>query len=249
MQDDVYQAMFEIEDRHWWYVAKQQIVLNLLSRYLPRNNGVKPRVADLGCGCGAMLKQLSTDYDAVGFDGSPHAIEFCRQRGVQAEIAKFPEGPQLPPGSFDAVLLLDVLEHLEDDVTAMKNSAALLRPGGIMICTVPAYQRLWTYWDKLHHHFRRYSRTRLGKLLDQPELKIELLSYANTVLFPLAASIRLVQKWNEPTNPKADMNVPMAPVNWAFRMIYASERHLLGRVPLPFGLSVVAVARKQNVLT
>ena len=87
MQDDVYQTMFEVEDRHWWYVAKQQIVLSLLRRYLPSANGIRPRVADLGCGCGAMLTRLSRDYDAIGIDGSPHAIDFCARRGVKAQPA------------------------------------------------------------------------------------------------------------------------------------------------------------------
>jgi SAM-dependent methyltransferase len=244
MQDDVYQTMFEVEDRHWWYVAKQQIVLSLLRRYLPPANGTRPRVADLGCGCGAMLTRLSRDYDAIGIDGSPHAIDFCARRGVKAQLVDFTDGLSLSNGQFDAVLMLDVLEHLEDDRAAAMQAASLLRSGGIMICTVPAYRWLWSYWDDLHHHFRRYNRRQLGELLKGAGLKPQLLSYANTALFPLAATIRTLQKNQKPANPKAAMHVPIAPVNWALRTMYASERHLLGRVPLPFGLSVIAVAAK-----
>jgi SAM-dependent methyltransferase len=244
MQEDVYQAMYEIEDRHWWYAAKQQIVLNLLGRYLPPHNGARPRVADLGCGCGAMLGRLKTDYDGVGVDGSPHAIAFCAQRGVHAELGQLCSDIRLPRGEFDAVLLLDVLEHLEDDRPSVEHAATLLRPGGIMICTSPAYQWLWSYWDTLHHHYRRYSRSQFGRLFDQPDLRLELLSYANTALFPVAATVRMFQRFSKPTNEKAAMHVPIAPVNWALRTMYSSERHLLGRVPMPFGLSVVAVARK-----
>lgn len=244
MQDDVYQTMFEVEDRHWWYAAKQRIVLNLLQRYLPHTNGTKPRVADLGCGCGAMLAKLGSDFDAVGVDGSPHAIEFAAKRGVRVELGKFPDALPLPEGQFDAVLLLDVLEHLEDDHSAVRQASQLLRPGGIIIATVPAYEWLWSYWDDLHHHFRRYRRSQLGGVFRAQKLKVEVISYANMALFPVAAAVRLMQRSSKPANPKAAMRVPISPVNWTLRTIYSSERHLLGRVKLPFGLSVIAVGRK-----
>jgi 2-polyprenyl-3-methyl-5-hydroxy-6-metoxy-1,4-benzoquinol methylase len=245
MQDDVYQAMFEIEDRHWWYAAKQLIVLNLLRRYAPpRTNGAKPKIADLGCGCGAMLNRMGSEFDAIGVDGSPRAIEFCNKRGVRAELGQLLTGMTLPPGQFDGVLLLDVLEHIEQDRASVEEAAGLLRPGGVMICTSPAYQWLWSYWDTLHHHFRRYNKSQFGALFDQPNLKIELLSYANMALFPLAMAVRMAQRVIRPNNEKGDMKIPMAPLNWLFHTVYVNERHVLGRIPLPFGLSVVAVARK-----
>src|SRR5690349_10951775 len=117
MRDDVYSEMFRIEDAHWWYVSKQEIVLDLLRRYLPAPaNGERPRVADLGCGCGAMLNRMKDRYDAVGVDGSPHAIEFSAKRGIRVDLGSLPDGISLPKSSYDAVLLLDVLEHLQDDV-------------------------------------------------------------------------------------------------------------------------------------
>lgn len=246
MQDDVYRTMFEIEDHHWWYTAKQRIVLSLLDRYLAPHNGTKPRVADLGCGCGAMLARLKDQYDAVGVDGSPHAIEFCAKRGIQAELGQLGETLALQPASFDAVLLLDVLEHLEHDRKTIEQAVGLLKPGGILICTVPAFQWLWSYWDTIHHHYRRYRRRQFGKLFENIGLKIEVLSYANTLLFPVAASVRTLQRLRKPANQQTSMRVPMAPLNWTLRKIYAGERHMLGRVPMPFGLSIVSVARKMG---
>lgn len=244
MQEDVYKTMYEVEDRHWWYTAKQQIVLNLLHRYIAPMNGSKPRIADLGCGCGVMLQRLSKDFDAIGVDGSDRAIEFCEKRGVKAQLGKFPNELALPENSFDAVLLLDVLEHLEDDRGAVEQAAKLLRKGGILIATVPAYESLWSYWDDLHHHFRRYRRSQLGGILREKGLRTEVVSYANMALFPIAASVRLAQRFAKPAHPKGAMRVPIAPINWTLRTVYAGERHLLGRVRLPFGLSAVAVARK-----
>jgi SAM-dependent methyltransferase len=251
MQQDVYQSMFEVEDRHWWYTAKQQIVLHLLRRYLtPAPDGARRRIVDLGCGCGAMLARLEVEFDAVGVDGSLQAIKFCERRGVKAELGQLlGEDLKLPREHFDAVLLLDVLEHLPDDVAAVRSAAGVLKPGGIIISTVPAFQWLWSYWDELHHHYRRYSRDRVTTLYaSDPRLKLEMVSYANTTLFPIAATVRLFHRFTCSTNGHSEaasaIRVPAAPVNWALRTIYASERHLLGRIPSPFGLSVIAVARK-----
>jgi SAM-dependent methyltransferase len=187
---------------------------------------------------------MNADFDAVGVDGSPHAIEFCNRRGVPAQLSRLDSAITLPRESFDAVLLLDVLEHLDDDLGAVETATSLLRSGGIMICTVPAYMWLWSHWDTIHHHYRRYSRSSFRQLLTRPDLRIEVLSYANSALFPVAASVRMYQRMTGVKDDKAAMKVPAAPVNWMLRTVYSNERHLLGRLPIPFGLSVVAVARK-----
>lgn len=243
MRDDVYEEMFRIEDTHWWYVSKQRIVLNLIERYAKSANG-QLNIADLGCGCGAMLSRLRSKHQVVGVDPSPHAIEFSAQRGITVQQGSFPDQIPLPRDNYDAVLMLDVIEHLQDDYAGVKTAASLLKVGGVAIITVPAYQWLWSDWDELHHHFRRYNRAMLRKVLDAANLKIEVLSYANTTLFPLAAAARVVHKMRKQKIESADMKVPPAPVNATFRTLYSFERHFLGRVPLPFGLSVVAVARR-----
>ena len=246
MNEELYPEMYEMEQRHWWFAAKHRIVASLLRRYLaPRANGVKPRVADLGCGCGMMLRVLSADYDVVGTDASPQAIAFCAQRGVKAVIGLFPNDIPLERGSWDAVLLLDVLEHLDEDAPSARTAAALLKPGGIMVCTVPAYQWLWSKRDAHHQHKRRYSKPQFRRLFDQPGMKLELLSHMNTMLFPAAAAARLTRKLFPIKDGQTDLRVPPAPVNAALRTAFASERALLGRAWMPFGLSLVAVARKE----
>ncbi|MCS7033981.1 MAG: class I SAM-dependent methyltransferase [Phycisphaerae bacterium] len=265
MRDDVYEEMFRIEDRHWWYVSKQRIVASLIRRFacggrwgsaagtsggseVPPGDGIRPRlrIADLGCGCGAMLERLRGEHDVVGVDPSPLAIEFSARRGIAVLQGSFPDQIPLPRESFDVVLLLDVIEHLQDDRAGLATAARLLRTGGVLIATVPAYQWLWSDWDELHHHYRRYNRRRLGAALRSVGLRIELLSYANTMLFPLAAAARVVHKVRRKKMESTDMRIPPAPINALFRGLYSFERHLLGRVPLPFGLSVVAVARRDR---
>jgi SAM-dependent methyltransferase len=249
MRDDVYEEMFRIEDAHWWYVSKRRIVSSLIARYAGSNGQAGTlKVADLGCGCGAMLSRLrEAGHECVGVDPSPLAIEFSARRGLAVLKGSFPDQIPLDRDAYDVALMLDVIEHLQDDVAGLRASSAILRPGGRLIITVPAYQWLWSDWDTLHHHFRRYNRSTLrGSLEAAGGLEIELLSYANTALFPLAALARMLHRLRGGKIESADMKVPPAPVNALFRGIYSAERHALGRVPMPFGLSVVAVARKQG---
>jgi 2-polyprenyl-3-methyl-5-hydroxy-6-metoxy-1,4-benzoquinol methylase len=249
MREELYDEMFEMEQRHWWFAAKHQIVSSLLRRYLPRvENGSRPRIADLGCGCGMLLSKLRDAYDVRGMDASPQAIEFCARRGVTVEKGGLPEDVPLERGAFDAVLLLDVLEHLGDDRSSAVAAAQLLRPGGILFCTVPAYPWLWSPRDEHHHHKRRYTAAAFRKLFeDQRELRLELFSHYNSWLFPVAAAARVASKFTPPRDAGGtDLSVPPAPLNTLLRHTFASERHLLGRVRLPAGLSLIAIARKTS---
>ncbi len=244
MRDELYQEMFEMEQHHWWFAAKHRIVGNLIDRMLPlQPDGRRAQVADLGCGCGMMLYKLKDRYEVVGIDGSLKAIEFSALRGVPVKLGDFPDNIPLEQNSFDAVLLLDVLEHLERDVKTAQQAAKLLKPGGILICTVPAYEWLWSPRDEHHQHFRRYSGKRFRELMNATALKVELISFFNTWLFPLAAAGRLTARLRK-SDGMRDLRVPPQSVNATLATIFASERHLLGRVPLPFGLSLMGIARK-----
>jgi SAM-dependent methyltransferase len=241
MEAELYQRMFEQEQQHWWFRAKRRIVLTLLERLLPPRS----RIADVGCGCGATLLELAQRYEAIGMDGSPIAADFARRRGVSVVEGRLPDAIGLPQGSFDAVLMLDVLEHLDAPVESAKAAADLLRPGGLLLATVPAYQWLFSAHDVAHHHRRRYTRGALVQQLTAAGLTPIFSSYMNTSLFPLAAAARIAER-ALPRRGKASigLEVPPAPVNGLFQCLFASERHLLGRVRLPFGLSVIAAARK-----
>lgn len=247
MEAHLYQEMFEQEQRHWWFGAKRRIVLALLGRLVETGGKSRARVADLGCGCGATLAALQERYDAIGVDGSELAIEFAQRRGVKIVQGMLPEGLSLPGGEFDAVLMLDVLEHLDQDQASATAAAGLLRAGGILLVTVPAYQWLYSHHDAEHHHKRRYTRGQVYRILESAGLEVELCSYMNTMLFPLAALARAADRLvNRPGRAATGASIPPAPINALFGWLFAAERHVLGRLPLPFGLSVVAVARKRH---
>jgi SAM-dependent methyltransferase len=239
METYLYKEMFELERRHWWFAAKHRIVLAMLRRFLSAGNG-RARVADVGCGCGRMLELLLRDYDATGIDASPVAVEFAKQRNVPVVQVALPDGLTLPDGAFDAVLMLDVLEHLEDDVTSAAAVGRLLRPGGILLLTVPAFQWLYGPHDVAHHHKRRYNRAQLADVLRRAGFRVRYISYYNTLLFPLALVPRLLGR----AKPGQQVSTapPAAPINAVMQTIFAGERHVLGRLSLPFGLSLIAVA-------
>jgi SAM-dependent methyltransferase len=244
MQEELYAEIFVAEEKHWWFVARHRIVLHLLQAHLPPNSGTPYKVADLGCGCGMMLQRLKKRYDGVGIDGSQRAIEFAMQRGVDAKLGDLPDNVPLPKETYDAVLMLDVLEHLKQDRASVHVAASLLKPGGILICTAPAHMWLWTKFDEDHHHFRRYSNRQFRSLFDEPSIRLELLSHLNAILFAPAAMWRILATKLFERDRARYLRLP--PLNSLLGSVFAFERLLLGKVPLPLGLSFIAVARKGN---
>jgi SAM-dependent methyltransferase len=244
MQDEIYREMYRVEDRHWWFAGKRRIIRALVSRYVPPREGRAMRIADLGCGCGRNLEELPEGYTGVGLDASPIAIDFCRQRGVDARLGSLPGDVSLPQDAFDAVVMADVLEHIDDDVAAARAAARIVAPGGILVVTVPAIPSLWSSWDEIHGHKRRYSRKALRGILASTGLKKEFVSYYNTALLAPAVAFRLVRKLTK-RRGTGELKVTESHVNDALEAIFASERHILGRIPLPIGLSLVAVMRKE----
>ena len=136
--------------------------------------------------------------------------------------------------------MLDVLEHVEDDRAALKAIAARLRPGGSVLLTVPQYPWMWTGHDAASHHFRRYTKSTLRKVAEEAGLKLDLLQSFNSLLFPLAVVDRLAARLTNRSG--SDDNPPPPPINTFFTKVFAFERHLIGRVPMPPGLSLIAVA-------
>ena len=244
MEPQVYDEMFATEERHWWFCARRRIVLDLLRRYVPRCNGRRPRLVDLGCGGGANLAAFCADYDAWGTDTIDAAATCAGRRvGQRVCLGRLPDSVPFAPASFDAVVMTDVLEHIVDDRAAASTVIDLLVPGGVFIATVPVGQWLFTHRDTAHHHYRRYSRRGLAALMAGLPARIELLSHCNTFLFPPAAASRLASRVLG-SRSTTDLRVPSDPINGMLRSIFASERHLLGRAWLPFGLSLVLVARR-----
>lgn len=246
MIDPLYDEMYRLENRHWWFCAKRRIVGRALRKYLPPINASSPqKICDVGCGCGMMLQDLRNwGYDAVGVDASDKAQDYCRQRGITVQKGFLPDQLPLPPASMDAVLLLDVLEHVDDDANSFQAAVGLLRPGGILVCTVPACRWLWTQRDVHHEHKRRYSwRPFIDVLHSAPGTTVLAASYMNSFLFPLAVASRLASRIL-PAG-QTDLSIPPLGINKLLENLYVSESSLFLRgLRLPCGLSLFGAVRK-----
>jgi len=240
MDEALYHRHFAVEDSHWWFQGRAAVVLSLLDRFCPVGAG--EAYLDVGCGTGLILKALMERGRAIGVDMSPLAVDYARKRGIQ-EVYCQPLREVALQGIRVAVLL-DVIEHVEDDLELLRQVHDILLPGGQVLITVPAYPWLWSQHDVLNHHYRRYTRPQLAQVLTQSGFKIEKLTFYNTWLFLPA----LVQKLLSGTKTITDAaeTIPTVPplLNTLFREIFASERWFLPYLDFPFGVSLLALGRK-----
>lgn len=241
MEERLYRTFYDIEKSHWWFVARQRILKDIIERRAKLAPG--SRVLDIGCGTGAFLEMLSRDYQAYGTDSSSFAVELCRKRGLQhayqCTLETFPHQAL----RFDLITLLDVIEHIEHDAALLRQASAFLKPGGCAIITVPAYQFLWSRHDEVNQHKRRYVKSTLRRVLEGSGFHIEMISYFNTILFPAALASRLAERIFRPAKDTT-LDIPRPAVNKILTSIFAGERLLLRALPLPYGLSLLAFCRR-----
>ncbi|TFI60032.1 class I SAM-dependent methyltransferase [Sphingomonas parva] len=238
MERIVYDRMAELDGRHWWYTARRAILATLISRKLKLP--AHPRILEIGCGTGHNLEMLQRFGTADGIEIDPAARALAAERlGRAIGDAPLPALNGVEDGAYDLVAILDVLEHVEEDREALESIGRKLKPGGKILITVPAHPWMWSAHDVVNHHKRRYTRRALRQVIAAAGLKVELLSWFNSLLFPLAAAARLVGRVTGKED--SDDKMPPAPVNRLFEVIFGLERYAVGRLPLPPGVSLVAI--------
>lgn len=216
----------------------------LIDRHLTRPaDAARPKLIDLGCGTGALLRECAHAFDVAGMDTHEAAIEACARDGLDVRFGTLPDAVPFEPGSADVVVLSDVLEHVEEDHASAGAAAALLRPGGLLVCTVPAHPWMWTARDELHHHKRRYTRPAYERVFEHAGLEPVLVSWYNTTLFPLMGAFRLAKRVLPAGRAGPDVTPLPGPVNALLRTLFAIESSRLVRGPLPFGASLISVHR------
>jgi SAM-dependent methyltransferase len=238
MERVVYEQMAQLDERHWWYRARRRIISDLIRREV--RLGSDARILELGCGTGHNLAMLAGFGHVDGLELDDEAREMSAQRlGREIMSSPLPELKGVPDRHYDLIGAFDVIEHIDDDAAALASIATKLKTGGKFVMTVPAHQWMWTAHDVVNHHKRRYSKRRLRRLIEGSPLKLDRLGYFNSLLFPLAIARRL-----SPLRERADdeLSLPPKPLNAALEHAFAAERHLVGRLPLPPGLSLFAVA-------
>jgi SAM-dependent methyltransferase len=241
MERTVYDRMNELESNHWWFVGRRRIIAALIGRFLPK--GGTARILEAGCGSGgnlAMLGSLGT-VDAFEFDADArqHAIE---KSGLDVRYGALPDDLPFEDRRYDLIGLFDVLEHVEADTASLAALAGRLSDKGVILVTVPAFPFLWSRHDERHHHFRRYTRKTLAEVAAKAGLKVRYSSYFNFFLFPAAVATRALKRLTGSETP--DDSMPSGWVNAILTRVFGAERHLAGRLRLPFGLSLAAVLER-----
>ncbi len=251
MDDSMYDLFADVDGSHWWFEGRRQVVAAVLERHLPRRpagHPDRPSIVDIGCGSGAMLGMLDGFGQVTGLEMFEDAVTYCRQRYADVariELARIPD--DLPrDGAYDVACAFDVVEHIEDDRTAVARIHDAVRPGGLFVSAVPAFPSLWGDTDVLSHHFRRYRRGPYCDLLRGAGFEIERATYFNTWLFPPAAAVRWAKRLRRRTDrpPRADLDLSDGRLDRILTAVFASERHVVTRWSMPVGVSLLVVARR-----
>jgi SAM-dependent methyltransferase len=227
---------------HWWWRAREAVLLDMLRAMRPRPG---PAILDVGCGDAVSFQVLSEFGTVRGIEVDENLLD--PSGPFRERISTSPLGDPIydnPSWHFDLITALDVIEHIDDDRAAVSSLAAMLRPGGLLVVTVPAFELLWDHHDEINHHRRRYTARRLRSALAVEGLELLQVRYLFRALFIPKLSVRLVNA--KRSQKVAQHGIPAPAINSALTRLCVLEDRLLRRLPVPFGTSVLGVARKST---
>lgn len=243
MEAAAYQALRDLQDKHWWFVGRRKFIASLIDRFIALPQ--RPRILEAGCGYGGNLPMLNRLGELSAFefdeDARSHASTMI-ERPVEAGY--LPGGVGFGNEGFDMIAMLDVLEHIDDDVGSLKVLRERLNGEGTILITVPAHPWLWSDHDEVHHHKRRYTPKGLREVLLEAGFSKVNIGYFNSLLFPLALLQRLLSRLSG--QRLAADNMPHPYVNRLLRTVFEFESRMLGRIRLPIGLSLYAIAQRTD---
>ncbi len=249
VESSLYDEYVRIEDTHWWFRGRRKIIATVLRPYL------RPpaRIIDVGSGGGAVAQALMQFGSVTACDIDVRCAASVARRPGMAFAYGTAEAIPFADGSFDLVTAFDVLEHLDDDVRALREMARVARPGGLIAVTVPAYRWMWGRQDEVSHHRRRYSGRSLRHAITAAGLVTRRLTAFNTILFPGIAALRITRRLAQRlagggqtpdlAGLKSDFSMTKAgPFNDLLAATFSAEAAVLGLVDLPVGVSFLAIA-------
>lgn len=241
MKEYLYEDLYRLEDKHWWHISKRRAIRQLVEKY---NNKENPKILDIGCGTGKNLEEFKQYGRTYGLDNSQEAIKFCQKRGLKnIKLGKAEKTP-FKINSFDLITLLDVLEHTDDD-RALEEIYRILKKNGLLLITVPAFRWLWSKWDEVLHHKRRYTIDNLSSVLQRHKFTITYATYLYSFLVLPALIIRQIkQKLFRSKEYSSDFKLSTSLLNKIVCIVAETEFKIAQKLPIPIGTSILVVAKK-----
>jgi SAM-dependent methyltransferase len=240
------------EDNHWWFATRTWSLLNMLDAHLPRRDG---KVLDIGCGAGNMMHHLARYGHVQGVEVDARPVAMARARGYDVQQGDATRRLTFEEASFDLVTILDVLEHVEDDVAMLREAYRVTRPRGWLAITTPAFQALWSYNDEINGHKRRYTPHELRTRVQSVGFRVRRLTFGFFLVFPLAAPLILLRNrlgtkkqlrshHLSQDEYQVEMEPVAPPINTILRAVGRLEATLVASVDLPIGTSLMCLAEK-----
>lgn len=253
MQHAQFQLHADLEQRHWWFTARRTILRSVVARICPPDRD--RLVLDIGCGTGGNTAAFAAEYTCIGIDPVADAVAAARERfsGVEFRIGTVPSGTEDLLPRTDVALLLDVLEHVEDDVLLVSQILDGMRPGAHLVIAVPADPSLWSAHDRGFEHYRRYTVDRLRAVWLGLPVTERLVTPWNARLYPLVKLARMFSRLRGKAtgHDDTDLAQPAGPVNALLRHVFTGEKSRLLRMldgrarPYRRGVSLLAVLRRE----
>lgn len=244
MEQYLYDDLYLLEETHWWHKIKRHLAIKWLKYYLEAEN---PKILDIGCGTGKNVEAYNSLGSAWGIDVSPYAVKYCKKRGLKNIKLGSSDKTGFNNNTFDAISMLDLLEHT-DELATLQECYRILKPCGIIIINVPAFSWLWSRWDEVLFHKKRYTRHQLHTVLNRTGFRVLKSSYWFWYLVLPVYIIRKVKSILFPKFYPSDFRLSHPLINIVMYQIALIEAAVLQNFSLPVGTSLICVAQKKRSL-
>ncbi len=234
---------YETEKDYWWFALKRQLIINFITSLVPQGS----TILEIGSGGGLLSAELQKiGFKIISTDVEPSSARYTREMGIsRVFISDCGEGIPLQDASVDLIFMTDVLEHIEDDNRVLSECFRVLKSGGYILITVPAYQCLYSSWDRWNHHYRRYNKKAICSLAQRNNLSIIKITFWNIPGVPFAILRKFLDIFNPNRSYEGFPRVPKI-LDKVLRLIISVENYLIRKVSLPFGLSLICILRKES---